>query len=74
MPEHDHPVILRRKDVERRTGLKRSTLYQKISIGAFPRPIQIGPRCVGWLIDEVDSWIRKCVETSRNSNKQQGGN
>lgn len=50
-------AILRRRQVEARIGLKRSTLYQLISSGAFPRPVRLGARSVGWLQHEVDGWL-----------------
>ena len=34
------PVILRRPQVEQRTGLSRSTLYQYIKDGDFPKPVR----------------------------------
>ena len=51
------PVILRRPQVEQRTGLSRSTLYQYIQDGLFPRPVSLGARAVGWLESEVNAWI-----------------
>ena len=51
------PVILRRPQVETRTGLSRSTLYQYIQDGLFPRPVSLGARAVGWLESEVNAWI-----------------
>ena len=50
-------VILRRPQVEEKTGLARSTLYKLISDGLFPRPVNLGSRSVGWLEGEVDAWI-----------------
>ena len=57
------PVILRRKQVESRCGLARSTLYRKIADNKFPKPVTLGDdgRAVGWIEAEVDSWIRGCV-------------
>ncbi|MCM0608385.1 MAG: AlpA family transcriptional regulator [Ideonella sp. WA131b] len=51
------PLILRRPQVEQRTGLSRSTLYQYIQDGQFPRPVSLGARAVGWLESEVNAWI-----------------
>jgi prophage regulatory protein len=51
------PLILRRPQVEARTGLSRSTLYQYIQDGQFPRPVSLGARAVGWLESEVNAWI-----------------
>ena len=41
--------ILRRKQVESRTGLSRSTIYDRIKRGAFPTPISLGAKAVGWI-------------------------
>lgn len=52
-----NPIILRRPQVEARTGLSRSTLYQYIQDGLFPTPVSLGARAVGWLESEVTAWI-----------------
>ena len=50
-------TILRLPAVKARTGLSRSTIYQRVADGDFPRPVSLGPRAVGWLAHEVDEWI-----------------
>ena len=50
-------TILRRKEVEQRTGLHTSSLYAQMSRGEFPRPVKIAAKAVGWRSDEVDAWI-----------------
>lgn len=59
--------ILRRKQVEARTGLSRSTIYLRVSEGTFPKPVNLGARAVGWLEAEIDGWLASRVEESRNS-------
>ena len=60
--------ILRRKQVESRTGLSRSTIYARIAEGSFPRPIDLGGgRAVGWLESEIDAWLQALIESSRKS-------
>ncbi len=54
--------ILRRKQVEKRTGLSRSTIYLRIQEGTFPRPIKLGVRAVGWLENEIEDWLATCIE------------
>ena len=54
-----HLSVLRRKQVESRTGLCRSSIYAKIKAGDFPPPIPLGPRAVGWLEEEINDWIHK---------------
>lgn len=49
--------VLRLKRVNDATGLGRSTVYKYMAAGMFPKPIQLGPRCVGWLEEEILAWI-----------------
>lgn len=49
--------LLRLPEVLRATGLSRSTLYRKIKESAFPSPVQLGERAVGWRESEVIAWI-----------------
>lgn len=58
-------TLLRRRDVEARTGLPRSTLYRRISEGSFPPPVSIGMRSVAWIEAEVDGWINERIERAR---------
>ena len=58
---HERPTILRRKQVQNRTGLSRSTIYLRIQEGTFPKPIHLGVRSVGWLENEVNEWISERV-------------
>ena len=57
--------ILRRRQVEALIGLRRSAIYAAVAAGRFPRPIKLGPRCVGWLEHEVNGWIAERVAESR---------
>ncbi len=58
-------TILRRQQVEARTGFPRSTLYAKIKAKEFPAPVALGARSVGWLESEVEAWISAQIEKSR---------
>lgn len=53
-PEHR---ILRRPDVEKKVGFKRSQIYKLMKHGLFPQRVSIGKRAVGWDSIEVDQWI-----------------
>lgn len=46
-------TILRRKQVQTRIGLSRSTLYLRIAEGTFTKPVSLGARAVGWPAHEV---------------------
>ena len=61
-------TVLRRGDGERATGLPRSTIYELMARGQFPKPIKLGPRAVGWLESEIAGWQRaRIVERDRNT-------
>lgn len=60
-------TILRLPTVQARTGLSRSTIYQRIAVGTFPRAVSIGARAVGWLESEIEDWLAKQVEQSRKA-------
>lgn len=49
--------IYRLPDVLALVGISRSTLYNRIAIGEFPKPHKIGPRLNGWDSIEVHDWI-----------------
>ncbi len=49
--------ILRRHEVEDRTGLPRSSLYRLIAAGDFPKQRRLSPATVGWLDSEISDWI-----------------
>lgn len=50
--------ILRLKDVRSRLGISRSWLYDQLKNGRFPKPIQLGPRSIGWLEEDIENWLR----------------
>jgi len=65
--------ILRLPVVLDRTGLSRSTVYQRVTEGRFPRPVSLGPRAVGWIETEVEEWITGQIEASRELCGQKPG-
>lgn len=66
-------VILRRKQVEARTGLSRTTIYDRINPKsprydpAFPKPISLGAGAVGWVESELNAWIESRIVASREA-------
>lgn len=51
------PTILRRKQVQARTGRSRSSTYVDIKSGLFVSPVSIGARAVGWPDNEVNEIV-----------------
>ncbi|WP_446027532.1 AlpA family transcriptional regulator [Lelliottia amnigena] len=54
--------ILRRPEVEARTGFKRAHIYNLMQEGKFPKPIRLGIRAVGWDSMEIDQWIAERLQ------------
>jgi prophage regulatory protein len=61
------PALLRRKDVEARTGLKRSKLYQLMTEGTFPAQVKLGVgSSVAWVESDVEEWIQRQIDNGRH--------
>lgn len=69
-------TILRRKQVEARTGLSRSSIYAKMRRNpnrpsdydpTFPKPVAIGAKSVGWIEAEILQWLTAQIEKSRKA-------
>lgn len=60
-------TILRLPAVKQSTGLSRSTIYQRVADGSFPKPVSLGDRAVGWLEHEVQEWLQRRIDASRRA-------
>jgi prophage regulatory protein len=59
MPKHKQiQNILRRPEVQKSTGYSCPSLYRLMAKGRFPKPIQLGPKAVGWLETDILEWQR----------------
>ena len=54
--------IMRREEVERKTGFKRAHIYNLMKEGKFPQAKRIGLRAVGWDSLEIDRWVIERLE------------
>jgi prophage regulatory protein len=63
--------FLRRQEVEHVTGLGRSTIYDKMAAGEFPKPVPISSGAVGWLESEIAAWQEKRIAARDRVNEPQ---
>lgn len=49
--------IIRRREVEARSGLGRSSIYALMAEGKFPRPVKLSARAVGWYESDINEWL-----------------
>ena len=62
--------LIRRDEVERLTGLKRSAIYHRnLHDANWPRPISLGPNTVAWVESEVRAWMQQQLERARGGDK-----
>jgi len=57
-----NPMILRRREVLRLTGLPSTTLWRRVRDGHFPEPIRLGgpnTRAVGWRRSDIEAWLER---------------
>ncbi|EGJ0969428.1 AlpA family phage regulatory protein [Salmonella enterica] len=47
------------KEVERSVGLKKSSIYERISNNEFPNPKKLGSRTSRWVRGEVEEWKKQ---------------
>jgi prophage regulatory protein len=59
---HPEPRILRRTDVENKTGLKRAYIRQLMREGKFPKSMRMGIQAGGWDAAEIDQWMAESLK------------
>lgn len=59
--------FLRMPDVERVSGIRKSTIYALMAKQPpeFPRAVQITPRCVAWPESQVLQWVQDKITGAR---------
>jgi len=62
-----HMRILRLKEVIHLTGLSKSTIYDRMQTGDFPKAVPLGGRIVGWSDEEINGWIQSKIESSNRT-------
>jgi prophage regulatory protein len=59
--------FLRLKDVLAICGKSRSSVYDAIKKGDFPKPVKLSARSSAWVASEVEQWAVECIRASRQS-------
>jgi prophage regulatory protein len=49
--------VMRLPEVTHVTGLSGSTISDGVKAGTFPRPLQLGPKAVGWKEADIAEWL-----------------
>lgn len=51
--------LLRSRDVQAKTTLSSSTIYDWMQQDKFPKPISLGNKKVAWRESDIDAWIEQ---------------
>jgi len=51
-------AILRLPDVMRLIGLRRTTIYDMMAKGVFPKPVALSARAKGWRVNDIRAWLQ----------------
>ena len=62
-------TIIRLPEVLARTGLSRSTVYNLVNQGAFPKQLQLGARSSGWVEEEIEHWLQARIAMRQPQHK-----
>lgn len=49
--------LIRRKEVQLRTGLGASSIYALMNKNEFPKPVILSIRRVAWIESDIERWI-----------------
>lgn len=53
--------LIRLPQVIERTTLSRSSIYEMMATGTFPKPVKLNLRANGWLETEISDWVSQRV-------------
>ncbi|POU19368.1 hypothetical protein C3420_13855 [Acinetobacter sp. ACNIH3] len=57
--------LIRRKEVQAKTGLGASSIYAMMQQGTFPKSVNISERRVAWIESDIDQWISERIATHK---------
>lgn len=57
--------LIRLPDVEGATGCKKSTIYELMKAGRFPKPVRLSARHVAWQESAVLQWVQDRIQEAQ---------
>lgn len=63
-------ALIRLKEVKEYTGLGRSSIYEKMNNGLFPKSVSLGDRAIAWVDTEIIEWVQDKID-QRDEYEQQ---
>ena len=63
--QNENQRLIRRKEVQAKTGLGASSIYAMMKSGEFPQCLNLSERRVAWIESDIDKWIADRVGNHR---------
>ena len=63
--QNENQRLIRRKEVQAKTGLGASYIYAMMKSGEFPQCLNLSERRVAWIESDIDKWIAERVANHR---------
>ena len=63
--QNENVRLIRRKEVQAKTGLGASSIYAMMKQGKFPKAITLSERRVAWIESDVDQWIAERIASHK---------
>ncbi|RUO79099.1 helix-turn-helix transcriptional regulator [Pseudidiomarina taiwanensis] len=61
MSKVNFPRIVRFPEVIKITGWSKSTIYNRLKVGLFPKPVSLGARSVGFVESELQEYMHAVI-------------
>jgi len=62
LQQTENQRLIRRKEVQAKTGLGASSIYAMMKTGDFPQCLNLSERRVAWIESEIDKWITERIK------------
>ncbi len=67
--QDNQPRLIKLPEVQHKTALSRTGIYDRVRAGEFPAPVSLGGSAVAWVEAEVTAWIQARIEAGRTTGK-----
>ena len=59
--QNENVRLIRRKEVQDKTGIGASSIYAMMKKGEFPQCLNLSERRVAWIESDIDQWIAERI-------------
>lgn len=63
--QNENQRLIRRKEVQAKTGLGASSIYAMMKSGEFPQCLNLSERRVAWIESDIDKWIAERIASHK---------